>query len=125
MSEGGVASTASVVNTALTGGDATGDFSAGGGYAGNVGGAGKSGTGESDLASSDTGGVEMGEAGDGVAGFGGDGSAINGGVSGQDKGERISSLSTSKSLSNSTLLRRFLFFLLVGFGVQAKRDAVV
>jgi hypothetical protein len=52
----------------------------------------------------------MDEADDGVVDCGGDGGALNDGVTGQDKGKRISSLSTSKSLSNSTSLRCFLVF---------------
>ncbi len=61
----------------------------------------------------------MDEADDGVVGCGGDGGALNDGVTGQDKGKRISSLSTSKSLSNSTSLRRFLgFFCRWGLGFR-------
>ncbi len=105
-----MAGTANVADAALTRGDAPGDVGAGGGDAGSVGGAGESCAGESDLASSNSGGVKMDKANNGVVGSGGDGGALNDGVTGQDKGERVSLLSTSKSLSNSTSLRHFLFF---------------
>jgi hypothetical protein len=99
-----MAGTASVADTALTGGDAPGDVGAGSGDASSVDSAGESCADESDLASSNSGDIEMDEADNGIVGSGGDGGALNDGVLGQDKGERISSLSTS------TLLRRFLVF---------------
>ncbi len=108
MGDGSMASMTRVADTALTGGNAPGDVGTGGGDAGSVGCGGKSCAGELDLASSNSGGVEMDEADYGVVGSGGDGSALNDGVTRQDKGERISSLSTSKSLSNFTSLRHFL-----------------